>query len=277
MAKIGLKYPVYAPIDTETDSSVTYGVGAVLAKAISASISIENNDVRLYADDAVAESDHSFASGTVTIGIDDLYDDAKVALLDYIEGDTVDPAIGSKELAVGTASPAYVGFGFYGKVIRNKTPYWRAIWLKKVQFAEPNDELTTKGENVEFQTMELEGTILMPADGVWKEEATFSTEAKAKQWLDAKCGIASKCAPVVSSVPSGLYEEAQNVTLTCATSGATIYYTTNGTIPSADNGTEYSSAITLPKPSNTCIKAVAVKNGFANSDILELYITVLDD
>ena len=65
MAKIGLKYPVYAPA-TEEGSTITYGTGAVLAKAISANISIENNDVKLYADDAIAESDNSFASGTVT-------------------------------------------------------------------------------------------------------------------------------------------------------------------------------------------------------------------
>jgi phi13 family phage major tail protein len=273
MAKIGLKYPVYSPA-TEEGSSISYGTGAVLAKAISANISIENNDVKLYADDAVAESDNSFASGTITIGIDDLYDTAKVALLDYIEGDVVDPVAGAKELSVGTASPAYVGFGFYGKVIRNKVPYWRAIWLKKVQFAEPSDELATKGESVEFGTPELEGTIMLAADGKWKEEGTFSTEAGAKAWLDGKCGLASKCDPVASSVKSGTYTAAQNVTLSCATDAAEIYYTDDGTIPSATNGTLYESAIACAKPSNTCIKAVAVKAEHANSDILELYITV---
>jgi phi13 family phage major tail protein len=273
MAKIGLKYPVYSPA-TETDSTITYGTGAVLAKAISASISIENNDVKLYADDVVAESDNSFASGTITIGIDDLYDAAKVALLDYVEGNTVDPATGAKELSVGTASPAYVGFGFYGKVIRNKVPYWRAIWLKKVQFAEPSDELATKGESVEFGTPELEGTIMMAADGKWKEEGTFSTEAGAKAWLDGKCGLANKCAPVVSSVKSGTYADAQNVTLTCETSGAAIYYTDDGTIPSATSGNLYENPIALADPSNTCIKAIATKSEFANSDILELYITI---
>jgi phi13 family phage major tail protein len=273
MAKIGLKYPVYAPA-TEAGSTITYGTGAVLAKAISANISIENNDVKLYADDVIAESDNSFASGTVTIGIDDLYDAAKVALLDYVEGATVDATIQSKELSVGTASPAYVGFGFYGKVIRNKVPYWRAIWLKKVQFAEPSDELATKGESVEFGTPELEGTIMMAADGKWKEEATFSTEAGAKAWLDGKCGLANKCAPVVSSVASGTYPDPQSVTLTCATDGAVIKYTDDGTIPSATHGTTYSVPIACAADSNTCIKAVATKDTFANSDILELYIIV---
>jgi phi13 family phage major tail protein len=273
MAKIGLKYPVYSPA-TESAGAITYGTGAVLAKAISANISIENNDVKLYADDAVAESDNSFASGTVTIGIDDLYDTAKVALLDYIEGDTIDDTTGAKELSVGTASPAYVGFGFYGKAIRDKVPYWRAIWLKKVQFAEPSDELQTKGENVEFRTPTLEGTIMMAADGKWKEEATFSTEAGAKTWLDGKCGLAKKCAPVVSSVASGTYTDAQSVVLTCATDSAVIKYTIDGTIPSATHGSTYSAPIACAAGSNTCIKAVATKDTFANSDILELYIIV---
>ena len=273
MAKIGLKYPVYSPA-TESGSTITYGTGAVLARAISANISIENNDVKLYADDVIAESDNSFASGTVTIGIDDLYDAAKVALLDYVQGDTVDATTGAKELSVGTASPAYVGFGFYGKVIRNKAPYWRAIWLKKVQFAEPSDELATKGESVEFGTPELEGTIMMAADGKWKEEGTFSTESGAKAWLDGKCGLTDKCAPVMSSVASGEYTTAQSVVLTCATPAAEIYYTTNGTIPSATNGTKYTTAIACAKPSITCIKAIATKALHANSDILEQYVTV---
>lgn len=273
MAKIGLKYPVYSPA-TETDSTISYGTGAVLAKALSANIAITNNEVKLFADDAVAESDNSFASGTITMGIDDLYDAAKVALLAYVEGDTVDSTTSAKELSVGSVTPAYVGFGFYGKVIRNGSSFWRAIWLKKVQFKEPSDESTTKGQNVEFKTPSLEGAIMIAADGKWKEEGTFSTEAGAKAWLDGKCGLAAKCAPVVSSVASGTYTSAQSVTLTCATSGAAIYYTDDGTIPSATNGTLFEAEIELSKPSNTCIKAVATKEAHANSDILELYITV---
>ena len=273
MAKIGLKYPVYAPV-VENGTEVTYSGGAVLARAIEANVNIETNDVKLYADDAVAESDQSFSKGTVTIGVDDLYDAAKVALLAYVEGATVDASIGSKELSAGGSTGANVGFGFYCKVIRSGLTRFRAIWLKKVQFREPADEATTKGESVEFKTPSLEGTVMMAADGKWKEEGTFSTEALAKAWLDGKCGLAAKCATPASSVASGSYTAAQSVTLTCATSGAAIYYTTDGTIPSATNGTLYESAIACADPSNTCIKAVATKAAFANSDILELYITV---
>lgn len=191
MAKIGLKYPVYA-LATETASAISYASGAVLAKAISANISIETNDVKLYADDAVCESDHSFSSGTVTIEIDDLKNAAQVALLGYTEGSVYDASAGTKELkAGGNDSPAHVGFGFYGKKVVNKVPKWRAIWLKKVQFSEPADELATKGETVEFGTTTLEGTIMVAADGYWKEEVTCDTEPEAIAWLNTKSGISA--------------------------------------------------------------------------------------
>jgi phi13 family phage major tail protein len=191
MSKIGLKYPVYA-VATETTSSISYSGGAVLAKAINANISINTNDVKLYADDAIAESDFSFSSGTVTIEIDELGNAAQLALLGYAEGSTTDASLGTKELkASGTDTPAYVGFGFYGKKKVSNATRWRAVWLKKVQFKEPNDEMKTKGESVEFGTTTLEGTIMVAADGYWKEEGTFDTEAEAVSYLNTKTGIST--------------------------------------------------------------------------------------
>lgn len=276
MAKVGLKYPVYAKLtEDELAKTLTYSGGAVMAKLIKADISVTVGDEKLYADDMVAESDRSFSDGTVTVDVDDLYDAAKVDLLGYIEGATVDAGISSKELtAMGDASGAYVGFGFYGKVKRSGASRYRAIWLKKVQFAEPDDSFETKGENVAFQTPTIDGSIMVAVDGTYKDEATFSTEAACKAWLDGKSGIASICATPVSSVASGTYTSAQNVELTTATGSASIYYTDDGTIPSAANGTLYSTPIELAKPSNTCIKAIAVKGGSTSSAILELYITV---
>lgn len=191
MAKLGLKRPVYATA-TETDSAISYSGGAVLAKAITADINISVNDVKLYADDAVAESDHSFANGTLTIEIDDLSNAAQLALLGYTEGSEVDATLGSKELkASGVDVSPYVGFGFYGRKIVANVNKYRAIWLKKVQFKEPNDSMATKGENTEFRTTTLEGTIMVAADGYWKEEGTFDTEAEAIAYLNGKSGIST--------------------------------------------------------------------------------------
>ena len=52
----------------------------------------------------------------------------------------------------------------------------------------------------------------------------------------------------------GVYTSAQNVTISCTTQGATIYYTTDGSIPD-DNSTEYTAAI--PVSTTTTIKAIA--------------------
>lgn len=46
MAKIGLKYPVAAPLKAD---GKTYDAGFVIAKAIKASVTANNNDVKLYA------------------------------------------------------------------------------------------------------------------------------------------------------------------------------------------------------------------------------------
>ena len=68
MAKIGLKNFLFGILTEETDGTATYGVAKKPAKAISCSVDISNNDAKLYADDALAEADTSFQSGTVTLG-----------------------------------------------------------------------------------------------------------------------------------------------------------------------------------------------------------------
>ncbi len=64
------------------------------------------------------------------------------------------------------------------------------------------------------------------------------------------------------SPAAGTYTEAQTVTISCATSGATIYYTTDGATPSASS-TEYSASITISE--TTTIKAIAIKNNVSSS------------
>lgn len=59
---------------------------------------------------------------------------------------------------------------------------------------------------------------------------------------------------------TGLY----TATISCATNGATIYYTLDGTTPTTSS-TQYTSAISL---TDTCtIKAIAVKSGMTNSEV----------
>lgn len=68
MAHIGMKYPVAA----KWTEGTTYEEGFVVAKAINFTGTPNKNDVELYADDGVAETDKSVKDMGTSLGIDDL-------------------------------------------------------------------------------------------------------------------------------------------------------------------------------------------------------------
>jgi poly(beta-D-mannuronate) lyase len=55
------------------------------------------------------------------------------------------------------------------------------------------------------------------------------------------------------------------VTITSATGGVSIRYTTNGSTPTETHGTPYSSSVTIGK--TTTLKAIAYETGFLNSPV----------
>lgn len=180
MAKIGLKYPVYGLL-TESGTGNTYSAMKEIAKAIKADIKITKSDTDLYANDGIAESDNSVTGGTVSLEIDDLSDEVYLALMGHSKVGETDELV-----AKGPDTSPFVGFGFYGrKIVHNKSKY-RAIFIPKVKFAEPDDTNETKKENTTFQTQTIEGKIVLLDDATWKKEQTFDTEEEAKTYLASK-------------------------------------------------------------------------------------------
>jgi uncharacterized repeat protein (TIGR03803 family) len=78
-------------------------------------------------------------------------------------------------------------------------------------------------------------------------------------------------APVFSPAP-GTYTSAQTVTITSATSGASIRYTTNGSTPTETTGTLYSGPVNIS--STTTLNALAFKSGLADSAVISPAFTI---
>ena len=85
-------------------------------------------------------------------------------------------------------------------------------------------------------------------------------------------GTPTVAAPTFSPA-AGTYYEAQNVTIGCATEGATIYYTLDGTDPTTES-TVYSTPIAITE--TTTVKALGVKEGMNNSNIVTATYTIAE-
>jgi len=77
--------------------------------------------------------------------------------------------------------------------------------------------------------------------------------------------------PVFSPV-AGTYSSAQTVSISDATSGATIYYTTDGVTTPTTSSTAYTGPITVS--STETVKAIAVASGYTNSAVASATYTI---
>jgi phi13 family phage major tail protein len=151
MATIGLDKLFYAPI---TESPVTgyetYGAPVMLAKAISAELSIELAEATLWADDGAAEIIKEFKNGKLTLGVDDIGKDKAAALT----GAVVD----SNGVLVSASEDGGqpVAIGFRAKKANGK---YRYLWIYRVKFGVPSTSLATKGDSITFSTPTIEGTV----------------------------------------------------------------------------------------------------------------------
>ena len=100
---------------------------------------------------------------------------------------------------------------------------------------------------------------------------TTFTMGTANSTVTATFVSASTVEDPTFTVDEGTYNAAQSVELNCATDGATIYYTTDGTDPTTSSSV-YSSAISVTQ--TTTIKAFAVKDGLTDSDIASVTYTL---
>lgn len=174
MATIGLDKLYYAPITESATGDETYGVPAILAKAISAELSVELAEATLYADDGVAEIVKEFKSGTLSLGVDDI----GAAIASALTGATID----SNQVIISASedggTPVAIGFR-----AKKSNGNYRYFWLYRVKFGIPATNLSTKGDSITFSTPTIEGTVLRrnktdtSGKHPWKAEVTEGDES----------------------------------------------------------------------------------------------------
>lgn len=182
MAKVGLNNFRYGILTEAEDGTPSYNGAHKPAKAVSCNVSITNNSAKLFADDGLAESDTSFQSGTVTMGLDEDNDQVMADIL----GHTISQD--GEMIRNANDSAPYVGLGRILVKMVNGVYKYKVEFLYKVKFSEPSQENNTKGESLEFGTVSLEGLVSQLANGDWSKSETFNTQNEALTYLESLLG-----------------------------------------------------------------------------------------
>ena len=192
--------PMIAEVDAENSaSSMAYKAnsGKAVGKLMNVKVDQTRSNVKAYGDDGVAEEINQFVSATVTL-------DAT-----FVPADCEKPMFGNTYTAATTGQnptpetivdsesddPGYTGFGFVYCDRQNGADVYRLYWLYKVKWTNPNDDFTTKKENIEFKNPSITGTAYAGPDGKWRKRETYATAAAALSALET---LAQKPATVSS-------------------------------------------------------------------------------
>lgn len=143
--------------------AVTYSGVMQLARGVSVSLSLNTTNVDpFFADNVSAETvEEVFTSGVATLTVDGLMVEAERFILGLPEPTTVE--VGGKQVKLDSYGDdmhiPYMGIGF---VVRYQSAgvvtYVPAV-LTKARFQQPATEAETQGENISWQTQELQAKL----------------------------------------------------------------------------------------------------------------------
>lgn len=190
MARIGMKHPVWTPLVKETPGQMpTYGEGLVVGGAIAGTISVTRNNAELYADDALKENDNSATGGTISLEVDGIAKEGRVAMMGYAENE--DSSIDMTE----DPSP-WGGYGYVEVLSKNNVISYAAAFVFKTQLGQNTIASNTRGQSTSYGTTTLDGKM---AAAIVAEDMKnrfyrykeFGTLEEAIAWLDGLANIAS--------------------------------------------------------------------------------------
>ncbi len=154
----------YVALYNYNNGAITYSNGMPLARGVDVSVEAESGDgVNFCADNVVAESVGGvFTGATITMTIDGLKAAARKLIMGLPNAESI--TVGDNTYDVvkydDRQQIPYVAIGFVVRYMENGNTTYTSVVFKKAAFNVDGLEAATQEEEVEFQTTELEATLM---------------------------------------------------------------------------------------------------------------------
>lgn len=177
----------YVALYNANGGNPTYTSGMPLARGVSVSIESESGDgVNFYADNVTAESTGGvFTGATATLTVDGLKEVARKLIMGLPNPDQI--TVGTQTVDYysydNRQQIPYVGIGFIVRYMEQGVTTYAPMCFPKAAFNVSGIEATTQGEEIEFQTTELEATLMRDdsANQSWYKIAVDQTTETAAE------------------------------------------------------------------------------------------------
>lgn len=262
--------------DPEGGGTPTYGAAKKLSRLINIQVSPVFAEGVLESDDGVEDDLSLIVAYDVTINASQLTDELRAWLL----GHSVDD--GGGMLTAGGDVPREVAIA-WEELLSKKSgvDQYKKVVLYKGKFKEFQETANTMVQGgITYQTHSITGRFYKRNDGALKyslrEDTPSADPAKLANWFTTPQEYGEPYADQVATpeaTPAGGAVAADTeVSLATDTVGAVIYYTLDGSTPTVASGILYNAPIVVSEP--VTIKAIGVRPGMLNSDVMEESYTI---
>lgn len=204
------------------DGYTTYDSAVRILGAITANFSPNASNDTLFADDGPYETASTLGAMSLELNVADLPPENRAELLGakYENG-----------ILIHTSDdiPPYVAVGMSVKKSNGADRY---IWYLKGKFTAPDDNNQTKADSINWNTPTITGNFLKrDSDNQWRvsidtDDANVQAETKNNWFESPNVGTLTQVGAITPTPAAGTLSKAgtENVTVVCATEGATIEY-----------------------------------------------------
>lgn len=188
----------YVALYSAEGGTVSYSSGMPLARGVNVSVEATSGEgTNFYADNVIAESSGGvFTGATITLTVDGLKDAARALImgLPTAESETYNGVAVNVYTYDDRQQIPYVGIGFIVRYMENGTTTYSPVLFTKAAFSVDGLDAATQEEEVEFQTTELEATLMRDdtTHHAWRKIAADQTsEAAAENIIRGMLGLST--------------------------------------------------------------------------------------